>query len=115
MSSAGSHYEEVLQLHPRITQEMNADLTEEFSDDEIKRALDDIGDLKAPGPDGMPSLFYKQFWNVVGNDVIREVRMFLQGGERSAGWNETTVVLIPKVPQPERIKDLRPISLCNVI
>jgi len=31
------------------------------------------------------------------------------------GWNETVVVLIPKVIEPERIKDPRPISLCNVV
>ena len=31
------------------------------------------------------------------------------------GWNDTVVVLIPKVPHPERLKDLRLISLCNVI
>ena len=30
-------------------------------------------------------------------------------------WNNTTVVLIPNVRKPEHIKDMRPISLCNVI
>jgi hypothetical protein len=46
--------------------------------------------------------------------VVREVLQVLRGDIIPEGWNETVVVLIPKV-NPERLKDLRPISLCNVV
>lgn len=59
---------------------MNEMLCREVSNEEIKIALDGIGDLKAPGADGMPTLFYKQYWHIVGNDIIREVKKILLGG-----------------------------------
>lgn len=46
---------------------------------------------------------------------MKEVRALLNGGDMPAGWNETVVVLIPKVSNPKKLKDLRPISLCNVV
>ena len=115
-SCAGNRYDELLsQVEPKVTPLMNQILMKEFADDEIKAALDSMGDLKAPGMDGMPALFFKQYWDTVGADVTREVKKLLQGGEMQKGWNETVVVLIPKVSNPERLKDLRPISLCNVV
>ena len=40
---------------------MNEILLQPFTGDEIWSALHSIGDLKAPGADGMPSIFYKKF------------------------------------------------------
>ena len=72
-------------------------LLKEFSDEEIKQGLDSIGNLKAPGHDGMPAIFYKAFWETIGDDVTKEVRNFLEGGPMPESWNDTVVVLIPKV------------------
>ena len=94
---------------------MNDFLLKDFSDEEIKQGLGGIGNLKAPGEDGMPALFYKSFWETIGEDITREVRSFLSGGPMPESWNDTVVVLIPKIQNPERLKDLRPISLCNVV
>jgi hypothetical protein len=94
---------------------MNDDLMREYTREEIVSALKSIGNLKAPGPDGMPSLFYKEYWDIVGDNIVDEVLQVLNGGPMPVHWNDTTIVLIPKVHKPENIKDLRPISLCNVI
>jgi hypothetical protein len=95
---------------------MNASLRSEYTTSEIKEALDGISDLKAPGPDGMPTIFFKRFWETVWGMVQEEVVVnVLNGGEIPKGWNETTVVLIPKVTDPQHLKDLRPINLCNVL
>ena len=71
--------------------------------------------MKAPGPDGLPAIFYKTFWDVVGVRLTREVMEVLKGGWIPASWNKETIALIPKTEKPERVIDLRPFSLCNVV
>jgi hypothetical protein len=40
---------------------MNETLLSEYREEEVLTALNGIGDLKAPGPDGMPAIFFKKF------------------------------------------------------
>ena len=71
--------------------------------------------LKAPGPDGMPPLFYQNFWPLIGNVVTKTVLDFLNSGIIPLNFNETHTVLVPKIEEPKRVADYRPISLCNVV
>ena len=81
----------------RVTRQMNEMLKAEYTEEEIKEALDGMGDLKAPGTDGMPAIFFKRYWSTVGEQVVSEVLHVLRGGRIPEGWNDTIVVLIPKV------------------
>ena len=68
----------------------------------------------APGPDGLPPLFYHRFWSFTSNCVIQAALGFLNHGIVPPDFNDTHIVLIPKVFNPRKITDYRPISLCNV-
>ena len=71
--------------------------------------------LKAPGPDGMPPFFFQHFWPTVGNLVTKTVLDFLNFGISPPKFNETHIVLVPKINKPKKVTEYRPISLCNVI
>jgi hypothetical protein len=59
-SCARTHFDEVLnRVDPRVTEEMNEALIKPFTGEEILNALESIGDLKAPGADGIPSIFIR--------------------------------------------------------
>lgn len=63
---------------------------------EIRNALFDIGDLKAPGSDGYDSKFFKQTWDIVKQDFTSAVLEFFSNGKLLKSWNHTLICLVPK-------------------
>ena len=94
---------------------MNRALLAPYTAEEVRKALFDIGDLKAPGPDGLHAIFYKRFWAMLGDDLTEEVLQAVNTCTIPDGWNDTTIVMIQKVNSPEKVTQFRPISLCNVV
>jgi hypothetical protein len=51
----------------------------------------------------------------MGEEITYEGLKAINSGVVPDGWNNTNIVLIPKVDNPESISQYRPISLCNVL
>lgn len=100
---------------PCITEEENESLQSIPSPEEIKAALFQVQDLKAPSLDGFPALFYKQLWPTVGNDVVKAIASFFILGSMPKEVNCSLIVLIPKISNPTTVNHFKPISLCNVV
>lgn len=115
-SSNPSNFSEMVDaVQPKVSSDMNLKLIKVFEPGEVLRALKQMQPSKAPGPDGMPPLFFQHFWPLVGNLVTKTVLDFLNHGVIPPKFNETHIVLVPKNNNPKRVSDYRPISLCNVI
>ena len=84
-------------------------------EEEVECAIKDMAPLKALNLDGMPLLFYQIHWTDVGMDISQAVLSCLNSRYILKSINHTFITLIPKVQNPERVFDYRPISLCNVI
>jgi hypothetical protein len=103
-------------INPRVTVEMNDKLRKPFDAAEVKKkVLFSIGDIKAPGSDCLHAIFFKKCWHVLGEILTKEVLDAIDNKVIPEGWNDTIIVLIPKIDDPVLISQYRPISLCNVI
>lgn len=90
-------------------------LNRPISEQEIDTAIFQMGAYKAPGPDGIPPIFYQKNWQIVGPSVKKFVLEAFSAGQFPAELNATLVMLIPKVPMPTSTTQFRPIALTNVV
>jgi hypothetical protein len=111
-----SSHEPILSLvESKVTQEENDKLVAPITKEEIRDALFDMHPDKAPGPDGFNPAFYQHFWELCGDDIFEATKEWLERGYFPSSLNDTNICLIPKCESPNSMKDLRPISLCNVL
>lgn len=109
-------YEPVFQsMLPKVTPEMNRTLTGRVTKEEVREAIFSIEAESAPGPDGMSGAFFQKFWSEIGDEVTKEIQEVFETSVLPAEWNFTYICLLPKIPHPENMRDLRPISLCTVL
>lgn len=79
-----------------MTSNFQSSLGLPFTRLEIEDALKMIGATKSRGPDGMSTLFYQTYWDVVEDDISRICLDVLNGDTGVAKFNQTLIALIPK-------------------
>lgn len=77
-------------------------------DEEIKIGLFEINGFKALGIEGMLVVFFQIQWDVIGWIFVNLFQLI-------STINKIVLALIPKVHNPETIKQFRPIILCTVL
>jgi hypothetical protein len=98
-----------------ISSDENVTLCTIPSELEIFNALSSIGSTKAPGSDGFTALFYKKYWSIVKDVVLRSVWDFFSKNHLLKEQNHTFIALVSKQLGPSSVNHFRPISLCNII
>ncbi|KAL5555663.1 hypothetical protein UlMin_037899 [Ulmus minor] len=99
----------------KVTSQMNEQLDQVFGPEDVKEAVFQMAPTKSPGADGMSAIFYQSFWPIVGEEVTAACLGFTNRGLPLGNINETIITLLPKIKNPSRITEFRPISLCNVL
>jgi hypothetical protein len=125
---ATQYYKEIFKFEPRpqinisnnffseggkVSEEENAVLEEEFTEEEIKKRVFESYPDGAPGPNGISFMFYQHFWNVVKGDLIEMFDDFHKGRLDLYRLNFALVTIIPKEKDARTMNKYRPISLLN--
>ncbi|XP_058763491.1 uncharacterized protein LOC131636928 [Vicia villosa] len=84
-------------------------------EDEIWKAIQSLGDTKAPCIDGFTAHFFKKSWMIIRVDVIEAMQEFFRTSKMHKAVNCSFITLIPKSSEARTVKDMRPISCCTTI
>ncbi|XP_058732856.1 uncharacterized protein LOC131604433 [Vicia villosa] len=110
------NYDPILNfIQASITEEDNDKMLRHVSKEELHAALLEMHPDKSLGPDGFNPDFYQKFRELCSDNIFEAVTHWLDRGFFPSSINETNVCLIPKTVNPNDMKNLRPISLCNVV
>ena len=102
---------EMPQLDGREKDDLEGLLTYE----ECKRTLETFENGKSPGEDGFTVEFYKQFFDLVGIDLLASLNAAYKHGSRSISQRRGLITLLPKEDSDLLLlQNWRPITLLNV-
>ncbi|KAF7827149.1 reverse transcriptase [Senna tora] len=80
---------------------------------EIKDTVFSLHPLKAPRRDGFHALFYQKSWNIVKDNLIKDIHNIFNSEFIPQDWSSTFITLIPKLENASKPHHFLPICLCS--
>lgn len=81
--------------------------------DELKQVIFSMNSSLAAGPDGMSGKFYQVWWDIIRIHVLAVVQSFFCRCSMPKSMTHACLVLLPKVENPNKLTEFRPIGLNN--
>jgi len=86
-----------------------------LTEDEVKKAVNEMRDNKSPGSDGLTKEFYVTFWPDLNHDLLDSLNTSFSEGELSTSQKQGVITLLKKEGKdPLSLTNWRPVSLLNV-
>ena len=99
----------------RVNHEQQKALVRPFVEEEVKAAIKALNAEGARGLDGIPMVFYKEFWEFIRAEVMVTLEEFQQQTSNTEKINKSHIFILPKCQGVVREEDFRSISLSNSI
>ena len=93
----------------------NESLLAEFSEEEIRDAVWQCEGSKSPGPAGFNFNFIRKSWDFIKDEIMTALSLFHETGSILKGCNASFIALVPKVRDPSKLEQYRPISLVEAL
>ncbi|CAI5955683.1 unnamed protein product [Closterium sp. NIES-65] len=97
----------------RLRDDDRSQLGGEWSEQEVKAALKGLPVGKAPGEDGLPKEFFERNWELLGEAVMSEVRVFERTAKLSESFMTAVTILLHKKGDRDNIGNYRPVTLLS--
>jgi hypothetical protein len=98
---------------PKLTDDQAKSVDDELTINDLYKALKTCKD-SSPGPDGIPYLIYKKYWNIVGPIILDAWKYTIDKQKLPPSHYESIITLLPKEGKDTTdIKNWRPITLSN--
>ncbi|XP_026420043.1 uncharacterized protein LOC113316024 [Papaver somniferum] len=83
--------------HPSISEAESLAMDIIPSTDDIKQAVFDLGADSALGPDGFSGCFYRHCWDIIQDDLIKDITYCWGTGHIPNGINSSLIILLQKI------------------